>query len=158
VADAVTRKSLRLLRSLRDLLDTTSILTSILTTNKQSIVDFTVTGSVRHDFYWLDIFSNKDYIKLSPLLSLSAGTQRFGFNRTSATYSGIKRASLSYSTETKNISLENKFKILSCSLYLRGEYSIGKFFLQPQLIFDYYFPATEDNLSAQFSLNAGFMF
>ena len=40
----------------------------------------------------------------------------------------------------------------------RGEYSIGKFFVQPQFALDYYFPATTDNFSSYFSINVGCMF
>jgi len=43
-------------------------------------------------------------------------------------------------------------------MYLRGEYSIGKFFFQPQLVLDYYFPADTQNFNALFTVNAGFFF
>jgi hypothetical protein len=131
---------------------------SILTANRESIVDFTLTGSLRHDFYWLNIFSHKDHARFTPLLSFTAGTQKFGYNQTTGTYSGIKRANLVNYTGTRSLSLIEKFRALSLSLYLRSEYSIGKFFIQPQVIFDYYFPAKDDNLSTLFTLNAGFMF
>jgi hypothetical protein len=63
-----------------------------------------------------------------------------------------------YSTE--NIYLDDKidFQPLSLSLYLRGEYSVGKFFVQPQFALDYYFPADSKNLSSMFSINFGLVF
>jgi hypothetical protein len=50
------------------------------------------------------------------------------------------------------------FQPLSLSFFLRTEYSIGKFFVQPQFMLDYYFPANEKNLSALMSLNIGCIF
>ena len=42
--------------------------------------------------------------------------------------------------------------------FLKTEYSKGKFFIQPQVLFDYYFPAKEGNFSTAFLLNAGVIF
>lgn len=149
LADAVRR------RLLRRLLDSAYVIN---TANRQSIVDITVSGSLRHDFYWLKVFSDKDYIRLTPLLLMNAGTQKFGFNQTTTTYFGTARTGLLYNTGTREKTFIQDFKVLSLSLYLRGEYTLGKFFLQPQVIFDYYFPASEDNFSTIFSVNAGFTF
>ena len=124
--------------------------------NTKSIVDFSLAISLKHDFYWLDIFSNKDHIRFSPLLSLSGGTQRFGFNQTTGVSGPLRLAALL--NNTQDISLQQKFQLLSMTLYLRTEYSIGKFFIQPQVLFDYYFPQENKNFIAAFSVNTGFMF
>ena len=121
--------------------------------NRESIRDFSLTFSLRHDFYWLDIFSKKDHIRLSPMLAASAGTQTFGFNQSSPTFNTVR--SVTYFNK-RSISLQQKFQLLSSTLYLRGEYSYGKFFIQPQLIIDYYFPGEKSNLATFFSINAGF--
>jgi hypothetical protein len=128
---------------------------SILTRNRQSIVDFSLTFSLRHDFYWLDIFSKKDHIRISPLLSVASGTQKFGFNQSNTAFGNLRAVALN---NTRSVSLQEKFQLLSMTLYLRGEYSFGKFFMQPQLLFDYYFPGENDHVTTLFSLNAGFMF
>jgi len=124
----------------------------------ETVADFSATASVRHSFYWMHIFGKKDYIKLTPQIAFSAGTQKFGFNRTSSIYAVNLRnaANLLYNTGDVNVDNELKFQPLSLSLYLRPEYDFGKFFIQPQFILDYYFPS--ENLSAVFSLNAGFIF
>ncbi|MGZ8557634.1 MAG: hypothetical protein ACXWWC_04855, partial [Chitinophagaceae bacterium] len=59
---------------------------------------------------------------------------------------------------TGDVSIDEKLKFqpLSVSLYLRPEYNIGKFFIQPQFILDYYIPA--ENLTALLSLNVGVVF
>lgn len=128
----------------------------VFTTNTQEdISDFSVAASVRHSFYWMHILGEKNYIKFTPLLSFSAGTQKFGFNRTTSTYPVNVRnnANLLYNTGDVSVDEKLKFQPLSLSLYLRPEYNIGKFFVQPQFILDYYIPA--ENLAALFAINAG---
>ena len=127
---------------------------------EESVRDFSLMASVRHDFYWLDIFSHKDHIRFSPQFALTSGTQKFGFNQSSSTYATVIRTNSNVLYSTENIYLDDqlKFQPLSLSLYLRGEYSIKRFFIQPQVALDYYFPQSTDKLTGQFSVNAGFMF
>jgi hypothetical protein len=125
------------------------------TTTTEEVADFSLTGSVRHSFYWTGLVSKKDYIKFVPQLSVTAGTQKFGFNRTTSTYPVNARNAANAVYNTGDIDIEDKFKFqpVSVSLYLRPEYNFGAFFIQPQLILDYYLPA--NNFSAMFSLTAG---
>jgi hypothetical protein len=125
---------------------------------EESIRDFLVTTSLRHTFYWLDLSKHNDYIKFTPMLTFSSGTQKFGFNRTTGTTINSKDANVQFSRGDVNLDDKLKFQLISLTLYLRPEYSIGKFFIQPQLIIDYYFPAEEKGLTTLFSLNAGFIF
>lgn len=127
---------------------------------EEKVSDFSVMASVRHDFYWLDILTNKDHIRFTPQLTFTSGTQKFGFNQSSTTYAtGIRSTSnVLYNTDNFYLDDELKFQPLSLTLFLRSEYTIGKFFLQPQLAFDYFFPASEKRFNTLFSVNAGFMF
>lgn len=127
---------------------------------KESVSDFSLQAAVRHDFYWLDVFATKDHIRFTPQLSFTSGTQKFGFNRSSGTYATVLRTGNNVLFNSENYSLDDKlnFQPLSLTLSLRGEYSIGKFFIQPQFIFDYYFPADSKNFNSLFSLNTGFLF
>jgi hypothetical protein len=127
---------------------------------KESISDFSVTTSLRHDFYWLDAFAYKDHIRFTPQLAFTSGTQKFGFNQSSSTYATLIRnnSNVLYSTENMYLDDQLKFQPLSLTLFLRGEYSIGKFFVQPQFTMDYYFPASSDNFSSLFSVNIGCIF
>jgi hypothetical protein len=129
----------------------------VITNTEESIADFSLTFSLRHDFYWLNIFSKKDNIRFSPQLSFAGGSQKFGFNQTSGTYVSNSDNVL-YSAGSVNLDKEMKFQPLSLTLYLRAEYSVGKFFIQPQLLLDYYFPGEDKNFTTLFSLNLGFMF
>lgn len=126
----------------------------------ESVNDFNVTTSVRHDFYWLDVLTKKDYIRFTPQIVFTSGTQKFGFNQTSSTYATIPRTSTNvlYSSDKVNLDDQLYFQPLSLSTYLKAEYSKGKFFIQPQLIFDYYFPASEKNFTTAFVMNAGVIF
>lgn len=132
--------------------------TFINTTEKVS--DFSVMASVRHDFYWLDIFTHKDHIRITPQLTFTSGTQKFGLNQTSTTYAtGLRSTNnVLYSTDDFYLDDALKFQPLSLTLYLRTEYSIGKFFVQPQVAFDYFFPANDKPFNSLFSINIGAMF
>jgi hypothetical protein len=132
--------------------------TTVSTTEKVS--DFTVTTSVKHDFYWLKVFTDKDHIKLTPQLVFVAGTQKFGFNQVNNSYvtnnkTGTK---ILYNSNNTYLSDQTRFKPLSISARLRPEYAIGKFFIQPQFLVDYFIPDIDDKLVASFAINTGFLF
>jgi hypothetical protein len=126
----------------------------------ESVSDFSVMASVRHDFYWLDVFTYNDHIRFTPQISFSSGTQKFGFNQSSNTYGTTLRTGSNELYSSENVYLDDqlKFQPLSLTLFFRGEYAIGKFFIQPQFALDYYFPSSNNNFSALFSVNSGFMF
>ena len=128
--------------------------------SKESISDFSVITSLRHDFYWLGVFSYKDHFRITPQLSFISGTQKFGFNQSANTYATILRTGANVLYNSENVYLDDQldFQPLSLTMFLRGEYSIGKFFIQPQLVLDYYFPTDQNNFSTLFSFNLGFIF
>jgi hypothetical protein len=139
----------------RTFLDSLKIRAYLFNYTEQSVSDFSIAASLRHDFYWLNVFSHKDFFKISPLLSYTMGTQSFGFNRTS----GIATTNALYNTRVVSLDNTVKFQPVSLTLYLRTEYSIGKFFMQPQLLIDYYFPGKKNNnFTTLFSFTTGFMF
>lgn len=127
---------------------------------EETVSDFSLMTSVRHDFYWLDVFTFKDHIRFTPQITFTSGTQKFGFNQSASTYATVIRnnSSVLYSTENVYLDDQIKFQPLSLTMYLRGEYSVGKFFIQPQFTMDYYFPASSNNFNAIFSVNIGCMF
>ena len=127
---------------------------------EETVSDFSVMTSIRHDFYWLEVFSTRDHIRITPQLAFTSGTQKFGFNQSSNTYATTIRTGSNVLFNTDNVYLDDQidFQPLSLTMYLRGEYSLGKFFFQPQLVLDYYFPADTKNFNGLFTLNAGFFF
>ena len=126
----------------------------------ESVSDFSIMTSIRHDFYWLDVLRYNDHIRFTPQINFTSGTQKFGFNQKSNTYGTtvINSANVLYSTENIYLDDQLDFQPLSLSFYLRGEYSLGKFFIQPQFMVDYYFPASTNNWSSLFSINLGLVF
>jgi hypothetical protein len=130
------------------------------TNTQESISDFSLSTSLRHTFYWLDLSPQNDYIKFTPMLVFSAGTQKYGFNQTTTSYTSTatKTGRIEYNRGNVNLDNKTEFQPLSLTLYLRPEYNIGKFFIQPQLLLDYYFPGKDNKFTAVASLNAGFMF
>lgn len=134
---------------------------TVITTTNESVSDFSINASLRHSFYWLDLSMHHDYIKFTPMLLFSAGTQKYGFNQTTTTSSSrILTKTGGVALARKNTNLDNKtdFQPLSLTLFLRPEYNISKFFIQPQLLLDYYFPGNDKHFTAIASLNVGFMF
>lgn len=127
---------------------------------EESIRDFNITASIRHDFYWLDVLANRDHIRLSPQIAFTSGTQKFGFNRTSNTYGTVIRTgnNVLFSAEELYLDSETNFQPLSLTLYLRGQYAVGKFFIQPQFMLDYYIPGEDNRLNGLFSVNLGCLF
>jgi hypothetical protein len=127
---------------------------------RESVNDFNVVTSVRHDFYWLNVLGTGDYVRLTPQVVFTSGTQKFGFNQTSSTYATIPRTGANFLYSSDHVFLDDQlyFQPLSLSAYIKTEYSKGRFFLQPQLVFDYYFPAAEKNFTTAFVMNAGVIF
>lgn len=129
--------------------------------SEERVNDFSVSASVRHDFYWLDVLGMNDAFRLSPQLMFVGGTQKFGFNQTSSTsYTLTKGNGKRVLTDSENVYLDNHvvFQPLSITAFLKSELSVGKFFVQPQIALDYYLPAQSNNFSAGFLLNAGLIF
>jgi hypothetical protein len=126
----------------------------------ESLNDLTFTASIRHDFYWLNVFSEKEYMRLTPQVSFISGTQKFGINQSSDTYGIVKGtgANILFNSENSYLDDSQYFQPLSLAGFIKTEYSKGKFFVQPQFMVDYYFPAKEGNFGTAFLLNTGFIF
>lgn len=126
---------------------------------RESINDFNLITSVRHDFYWLDVLGKGDYIRLTPQLVFTSGTQRFGFNQTSNSYVILRAGpNILYNSDKVYLDDQTYFQPLSLLSALKAEYSKGKFFFQPQIVFDYYFPAKEKKFGSAFIINGGVIF
>jgi len=137
--------------------------TTILTTEEniaESINDFSLMFSVRHDFYWLNVFSKKDFVRLTPQINFITGTQTFGFNQTINTYSSLlnQKKNEFLPSENNNLDQRMEFQPLSISASVKSELTIGKYFIQPQFMVNYYLPVPEKNISTAFALNTGFIF
>lgn len=123
---------------------------------EESVSDFSVSASLKHDFYWLEKLGKKNVLRFTPQITFTSGTQNFGFNQTTTT-STFRNNKANVLSNSENIYLDDnlKFQPLSLTTFLRGEILFGKLFIQPQMIFDYYFPADSDRVTAGFRLNVG---
>ena len=150
--------SLRKRKKKENILDTTIITTQENIT--ESINDFSLMFSVRHDFYWLNVLSKKDFVRLTPQINFITGTQTYGFNQTINTYGSPlnQKRNEFFLTENTNLDERMDFQPLAISASLRSELSIGKYFIQPQFMVNYYLPVPEKNISTAFALNTGFIF
>jgi hypothetical protein len=122
---------------------------------KESISDFSLLISVRHNFSWSQIFDEKDLFTLTPILLLSSGTQNFGFNTSFQTRSKIIN---NFLPNNQYISDKREFDAQSGSVILRADYSVGKLFFQSQMLLDYYFHSANNRLNNAFALIAGVNF
>lgn len=129
-------------------------------TTEESINDLSLTASLRHDFFWLRVWSKKDFIRLTPQVIFVSGTQRYGFNQSSGNYGALRNTGLNLLYQPGNTKLdeEQKLRPVSLTATIKAEYSIGKFFVQPQVLFDHYFPAASNNFNVAYVMNAGLIF
>lgn len=128
--------------------------------SKESISDFAISLSARHDFYWLNAFGNRSLFRVSPQLSFTSGTQKFGLNESSNTYGTLRRRNTTVLYRARNNYLDSRlfFQPISAAAFIKTELSFGKFFIQPQVAFNYFFPATDKHFSSLFTLNMGVIF
>jgi hypothetical protein len=126
----------------------------------EKVSDFSLAASLRHDFYWLNIINKKGILRLTPRITFTSGTQKFGFNQTSNSYGATRLTSNSimYNSENVNLDDELRFQPLSVTAFIKPELTFGKFFIQSQLAFDYYFPAETKNFTTNLNMNLGFIF
>jgi hypothetical protein len=129
-------------------------------TTNESVVDFNLIASVRHDFYLKKLLSQNDYLRLTPQLSFTSGTQQYGFNSVASPSAVQKRNGRSVLSSVQNITLDDKltFQPLSVTMQFRTEYAKGKFFVQPQVFLDYYIPTSSGNFTTSFLVNIGYIF
>lgn len=125
----------------------------------ETVSDFSLVASVKHDFNWLNKLGSNSLLRFTPQLSFTSGTQKFGFNQTSSSYTQrLNGSNVLYNSDNVYLDDALYFQPLSLDVFLKTELSVGKFFVQPQLIFDYYFPAENKKLTSVFRVNAGVSF
>jgi hypothetical protein len=123
----------------------------------EKINDFSLSLSLRHDFYYLNALLPRSSLRVTPQIVFTSGTQKFGFNQNANTYGIVRATSLNELVSTENQSLDDQlyFQPLSLSGMLRLEWSYKHYFVQPQYVVNYYFPAGNKNFVGLFRLNIG---
>ncbi|RYY98991.1 MAG: hypothetical protein EOO11_06390 [Chitinophagaceae bacterium] len=126
----------------------------------ETISDFSLSLSARHDFWWLNVGLKHASLRVTPQLVFTSGTQKFGFNQNANTYGVVRATNLNELIATENQSLDDQlyFQPLSLAGFLRVEYSYKRVFVQPQYVLNYYFPAGSRNFLGLFRFNLGVYF
>ncbi|GAA4333122.1 hypothetical protein GCM10023184_26090 [Flaviaesturariibacter amylovorans] len=126
----------------------------------ETISDFSLSLSARHDFWWLNVGMKHASLRITPQVVFTSGTQKFGFNQNANTYGVVRATNLNELIATENQSLDDQlyFQPLSLAGFLRVEYSWKRIFLQPQYVLNYYFPAGSRNFLGLFRFNVGMYF
>ncbi len=122
------------------------------TNNKSSY--FSVSASVEHNFSFYKIFNKNDGLDFTPAIIVNAGSDRLTQTHTNKIFDRFRKLNA-----VKKVEVNNSFQLQSVAVSFDFTYSIGKFFLQPNLYLDYYLPqTTSQRLSTIFSVSTGISF
>lgn len=124
-------------------------------TTTYTIRDFSLIASVKHDFDWYNLLYKNDGLLVAPQLMLIGGTQTYTAKSTTIALARRRQFLLRDRSSVD----QTKFNLQSIAFSLDVDYSIGSFYLRPQLYIDYYLPATTSNrLTATFNCVLGVSF
>lgn len=130
----------------------TTIIAMDSTDNKASY--FSVSANIEHDFNFYTVFSKNDELDFVPSVIINFGSDKLTQTHTNKIFDRIRKLST-----IKKVESNNKLQVQSVAASFDFTYSVGKFFLQPNLYFDYYLPETSSQrLSTIFSVTTGFTF
>lgn len=141
-----------------------------------NIRDFSMIASVKRTFEW-NGFSAKDYFTFTPSFLLFFASNNYDIKYSSGSQFSrsiqeIKRNNpilfrqlqtqlqkqFPEISQSRNYLNNSGFALQSIGLSLDATWYIGKFYLNPQVYFDYYLLSSENKFSSLFNLQAGFMF
>jgi len=119
---------------------------------------FSLMFTVEHQFLWYGVFDHSDGLSLIPTLMVNTGCGNTAISHNTNAINLFrilnKRGKIAKLQELK-------FAVQSIGLNIDMRYTIGKFYLQPQLYLDYYIPVLEydsKRLSQFFTVNIGYNF
>ncbi|MGH2646016.1 MAG: hypothetical protein ACRDE8_00550 [Ginsengibacter sp.] len=125
------------------------------------ISSYSMAGSVEHSFMFFDLLSAKDGIILTPQLSLISGINTYNVSHTSnlANFNAFTKKRLKRIRHFQSQLNNKNYELQSVGLDLDVNYSIGKFYFEPDLYINYYLPDTNDDRFTQiFNFNIGITF
>lgn len=125
------------------------------------ITSYSVAASVEHSFIYFNLFTIKDGIIITPQLSLITGVNKYDINHTSRLdyYNAYTKKVLRRIRHFQSQGNNKNYQLQSFGFDLDVNYSIGKFYFEPDLYLNYYLPDTNDNRFTQiFNFNIGITF
>lgn len=124
-------------------------------TSAISVRDLTIIPYLQSEFEWNGI-GKKDLIVFKPSLMFISGVNKFTIDskgrRSVIQYPRLGR---SYS---ESASQSSGFNLQSLGLSLDATWYIGKFYINPQIYFDYYLLSSENKFNTVYTVQAGVMF
>lgn len=125
------------------------------------ISSFSLSLSIEHDLTFYKLFAKKDGLRFTPQLSIISGINNYTVSHKSTTqlYNLYTKRRLKKLRRFKSSTDKGKYEIQSAGLDLDLNYSIGKFYIEPELYLDYYLPKTDSKAFTQiFNFNIGITF
>jgi hypothetical protein len=122
---------------------------------------FSVAGTVEHTFTFFKIFSRKDGLGFTPQFSFITGMNSYTVSHSSTltNYNSFTKKRLKRIRHFQSQGKNNQYEPKSLGLDLDLNYSIGRFYFEPELYLDYYLPKTNDSRFTQiFNVNVGLTF
>jgi len=113
---------------------------------------------VGHQFLWYEVLDQSDGLSLTPTLMVNMGSGKTAISHNT---NAINLFRILNRRGKIDKLLESDFAVQSIGLNIDMRYMIGKFYLQPQLYFDYYIPALDPvskRFSKLFTVNIGYTF
>lgn len=124
-------------------------------TSTIKVRDLTIIPYLQTEFEWNGI-GKKDLIVFKPSLMLISGINKFTID------SKGRRSVLQYPRVGRNYSesasQSSGFNLQSLGLSLDATWYIGKFYINPQVYFDYYLLSSENKFNTLYTIQAGIMF
>lgn len=137
------------------------VLVKFVDTVTTKISSFSFSASVEHDFTFYRLFSKTDGLRITPQLSVITGINNFSVAHQSSTryYNEFTQKRLKKLRRFQSPVDKGKYEIQSLGFDLDLNYSIGKFYFEPELYLDYYLPETQGKSFTQiYNFNIGITF
>ncbi len=122
------------------------------------ISSFSLSASIEHDFTFYKLLAKNDGLRFTPQLSLISGINNYTVSHKSSTqlYNLYTKRKLKRLRRFQSSSEKGKYEIQSLGLDIDLNYSIGKFYLEPELYLDYYLPKTDgESFTQVYNFNIG---
>jgi hypothetical protein len=128
-------------------------------TTTYKLKDFSLMGSVKHDFELYELFRKNDALLVSPQLILIAGSQKYTSASSTTIITRQPQGGALRLRKSSSATDNTGFALQAAGFSLDIDYSIGRFYLRQQLYFDYYLAQTDGKrLTTTFNCVLGISF
>ncbi|MBX2933273.1 MAG: hypothetical protein KF825_03450 [Ferruginibacter sp.] len=120
---------------------------------------FSLTLSASHQFNFNRIINKKDALQVRTFFLLNTGIQKWNISHSSNLVNRRPIIQTILKRRFGNGATSTSFNVQSLAFLTNFVYYYGRFYLQPQIYFDYYLPSTDEKrLTSLFSITAGVSF